>query len=268
MSRLRGGLDRGRGLWARFCAAALCAAMLTAPAQAAPVSLSGWTVETYNAEPNYWSVAADGSSATYTENTMPTVLTGGGDVLGSRISFDIRASGGIDDDHFGFVLGFDPGGVTGTASTDYLLFDWKKAPHTIGSGLSARGLAVSRVADATSYINYWTHTGGLTELARAATLGATGWAFSTSYSFDVLYTASRVQVWVNEVQQFDLVGRFSAGTFGFYNNSQPGVRYSDLDIAALQALPAVPLPASLPLLLAGLAGFGLIRRRRSAAEPV
>lgn len=265
MSNFKGALGRGCGAVMRLGAAALLAAGVTgSAAQAAPVSLTGWTAETYNNQTNYWTIAPGGASVTYGANGYPSVLTGGGDVLGSQISFDISVSSayGGDDDYIGFVLGFDPGGVNGTASSDYLLVDWKRGTQGSGSTLARRGIALSQVGDALSTNDYWAHSGGVNELARAATLGDTGWAISTTYSFDVSYTANRVQIWVNDVLQFDLGGNFSSGTFGFYNYSQQAVRYGTLDI---EALPAVPLPASLPLLLAGIGGLGLIRRMRRTA---
>lgn len=262
MSIFKKALGRGRGaVWRLGAAAVLAVGGLHSAAQAAPVSLTGWTAETFNNEANHWSIASGGASVTYTGNGYPSVLTGGGDVLGSQISFDITVTNayGTDDDFFGFVLGFDAGGVTGTATSDYLLIDWKRGSQIIGSGQALRGVALSQVGDAVIYNDYWTHSGGVDELARAATLGSTGWAVGATYGFDVTYTADRVQVWVNDVLQFDLGGSFSSGTFGFYNNSQQGIRYSALDI---EALSAVPLPATLPLLLAGIGGFGLIRRAR------
>ncbi|MBD3786952.1 MAG: VPLPA-CTERM sorting domain-containing protein [Sphingomonadales bacterium] len=265
MSILTGAIGLGRGAIWRLGAAALVAAGVTSgAAQAAPVSLTGWTADTFSNQANFWLIAAGGASATYTGNGYPSVLTGGGDVLGSQISFDITVTNayGTDDDFFGFVLGFDPGGVTGTASSDYLLIDWKRGSQIVGAGQALRGLALSQVGDPVISNEYWTHSGGVDELARAATLGSTGWAVGATYGFDVTYTADRVKVWVNDVLQFDLGGSFSSGTFGFYNNSQQGIRYSALDI---EALPAVPLPASLPLLLAGVGGLGLIRRMRRKA---
>lgn len=265
MSILTGAIGLGRGaIWRLGAAALVAAGVMSGAAQAAPVSLTGWTAETYNNQTNYWSIALGGASATYTGNGYPSVLTGGGDVLGSQISFDISVSNayGGDDDYFGFVLGFDAGGMNGTASTDYLLIDWKKGTQGSGTSTAWRGMALSQVGDATGTNDYWTHSGEVDELARATTLGSAGWAINTTYSFDVTYTADRVQVWVNDVLQFDLGGSFSSGTFGFYNYSQQAVRYANLDI---EALPAVPLPASLPLLLAGVGGLGLIRRMRRKA---
>ncbi len=267
MSILKRMARPGRAFGKRIATAiaiALGALAGTGMAQAASVSLSGWGYENFGGGPNYWSTMADGSSTTYTYNWYPSVLSGGGDILNTKISFDISVTTayGGDDDFLGFVLGFDAGGVNGTASTDFLLFDWKRMTQPSYPNTSLLGLAVSQVGDVASNSDYWNHTGNVDELARAATLGSTGWAVNKTYSFDVIYTASSVQVWVDGVLQFDLSGSFSSGTFGFYNNSQTGIVYSNLDIEALPALPAVPLPASLPLLLAGLGGLGLMRRRR------
>ena len=237
-------------------------------AHATSMTITGWSAETWGGGANYWGLGPDGSSVTYTRNSNPTVLTGGGDILNSHISFSLTVTSGYgsDDDFFGLVLGYDPHEINGTADVDFLLIDWKRATQPSGTSLGRAGLALSRVGEVTGAQDYWGHSGGVTELARGATRGSTGWAYPESYSFDLFYTATGLRMLVDGVEEFDLSGTFPKGQIGFYNNSQPGIRYSDLQIEPLQVepLPPVPLPASLPLLLAGLGGLGLLGRRRAA----
>jgi len=231
-------------------------------AQATSVSMTGWSAETWNGGASYWSLTPDGTSTLYTANSNPSVLTGGGSILNSKISFQLTVTNryGGDDDFFGFVLGYDAGGITGASGGEYLLIDWKRETQVAGPVTAERGLGLSRVVGPVSSLyDLWGHQNSVSELARGTTLGSTGWIYPRSYAFDVLYSSNRVVVSVDGVVQFDLTGNFSDGTFGFYNNSQAGIRYDDLDI---EPLPAVPLPASLPLLAVAIGGLGLIRRRR------
>jgi hypothetical protein len=65
----------------------------------------------------------------------------------------------------------------------------------------------------------------VTELARGATLGATGWTTSRDYLVRIDFTPSRILVWVDTVLQIDVSGSFSIGRVAFYNFSQSGVTY-------------------------------------------
>lgn len=156
-----------------------------------------------------------------------------------------------DDDFIGFALGFNPGDAT-NSSADYLLVDWKQGNQSFNFGspsctpgsLAPRGLAVSRVTGIPTADEFWGHVdfnsptcsplgAGLSQLARATTLGRTGWGDNQENTFAFEFNATSLKVFVNDVLQIDISGSFSDGRLAFYNFSQGAVRYSGFEVAPL-----------------------------------
>ena len=221
---------------------------------ALPVNLSGWTAE----GGGNWVVAGDQNSVRQTVNGNPTVFHNGTASQGTALSGTITVETRNDDDFVGFVLGYDAGELT-SASADYWLIDWKQG----NQGAGAAGLALSHVTGnpaTTAVDDFWNHNGVVSEAVRGTTLGATGWADLTTYTFDLVFTASLIEVYVNGALEISHAGTFGNGGFGFYNYSQDSVRYAGI---TQEQLPGVPLPAGAPLLLGGLGLLGLLRTRRS-----
>lgn len=212
----------------------------------AALDLSGWQVEGYD-QPASWQVDAAGTSVLVTDNQDSSLLAGGVEAQDTAISLTIRVETDLDDDFFGFALGFDPGD-TENFDADFVYLDWKKA-----TGVSAVGMAVSRVQGVPGdLIEFGVHSGQhVTELARAATLSDVGWVEGVDYHFEVEFTATRLEIWVDGGLEFAIDGAFSPGGFALYNRSQPQVRYRDVEIVPLA--PAVPVPALPAGLLAALA---------------
>jgi len=252
---------------AQGCAALLATALVAfaAPAQAAEtvVDLSTWTQE----GAGNWVLASDNNSVTQTVNGNPTIYYSDYQAFGNQLSGTIRVNTSSDDDFVGFVVGFNPGELTG-AVTDFLLIDWKQLNQGSFGCTANAGLAISHVTSGlANSAGAWCHASsdGVTELARGATLGSTGWADFTTYDFDIAYTATNVKVWVNDVLQFNIDGSFSDGRFGFYNYSQAQVIYAGITNIDLPPDPptGVPEPTTWAMMIAG---FGLVgarmRRRR------
>ncbi|MBX3275712.1 MAG: hypothetical protein KF729_35960, partial [Sandaracinaceae bacterium] len=200
---------------------------------AQPVDFMNLTALQYAGGNASWTFSADGYSATQTVNTTtPTFAYFGADATRVTYTFDLRVGTTTDDDFIGFVLGFDPGDVTDPMA-EYLLLDWKRA----NQGCGTIGMALSRVTGIpsvapTTTSNFWCHTGGVSELARAATYGATGWIPNRTYRFEITYSLTRVTVRVTDQTSmvttlaFDQVGTFPPGQIGFYGFSQPNVTYT------------------------------------------
>ncbi|WP_337187609.1 PEPxxWA-CTERM sorting domain-containing protein [Phenylobacterium sp.] len=248
-----------------LCAAAALALASTGAAYAAPTDLSGWTREGTGGT---WNLAADKNSVTQTVNGAPTVFYSDFDALGRSLSGTIRVNTTSDDDFIGFVVGFNPGELSGPG--DFLLIDWKQTTQAY-YGNAPAGLALSRVTSGLGdNAGAWSHDPGfgIIELARGLTLGSTGWADLTTYTFDIEYTASNVKVWVNDVLQFDVDGVFGSGAFGFYNYSQQNVTYAGIEDDVLPPpVGGVPEPSTWAMMILGFGAAGsLLRRRRTPLE--
>ncbi len=219
---------------------------LSATVAATPVDLSTWS---QNGTGN-WDLSINNQSVLQTANTTtPAVFFNNSNSQGISLSGQISVNDG-DDDFIGFVLGYNDGDSTNT-NADYLLIDWKQAAQSAFSATSPAGLAISAISGTFSATDFWGHTGVVQELQRATNLGNTGWNNSQIYDFDILFTATNVQVSVDGVLELDINGNFSNGSFGFYNFSQPNILYSSIEADVVNA----PTPGVFLLLLAGLSAM-------------
>lgn len=254
--------QRRARLGAAFLSGAILALAGATSASAGAVNLSTWT-----ATPGgNWTVAADQNSVFQSINGAPTIFYSNAPSQGLALSGTITVETNSDDDFIGFVLGYGPEDtVAGT--TDFILIDWKQINQSF-YGFSPAGLAISRVtAPIGDNAGAWAHDSslGVTELARANTLGSTGWVDNQTYTFELTFTDSLIEVFVDNVLQLSVVGSFSDGGFGFYNYSQQSVRYAGITEDVLPPPDGqVPIPGAMALMLSGLAGMGFMRRTKKA----
>ena len=187
------------------------------------LELSSWVREELGGgATSRWTVSADGLSATEDLNGEPTFFHG--DVPGyGSIELSVRVSDNGDDDYFGFAVGFEAGD-TSRATAEYLLLDWKREDQ---SG-ARRGLALSRVFGAPYSGEFWLHqdqagngaANRVVELARGATLAATGWARHTDYRLRLEATPTRLRFFVDGRLEIDYSGPVPNGLFALYDYSQ------------------------------------------------
>ncbi len=242
---------------------------LPAAAFAAPVNLTSWIENGLggNNGAGTWTVQSGDDSVLQSSNGQPTVFFDpGANDQGQELQGTINVLGSGDDDYVGFVLGYQDGEMDST-NADFWLIDWKQRDQ----GAASVGLSLSHVTgDLTGSPanDFWAHIGTVNEVQRATNLGSTGWVDPQEYTFSLTFTSSLIEVKVDGVtelswSQADNGGvAFTDGAFGFYNYSQNNVLYAGITQDVVVDPSAVPLPAGLPLMLAGLGAFGWMRRRQ------
>jgi len=245
------------------------AMLLTGTVHAGLVDLSSWQID---GSGNWVLPGPPNDSVLQTLNSRPTMFFNDMDSQGTKLSGTIKVETASDDDFIGFVLGYDDGDLFGSnLTTDYILFDWKQGDQ---AGWDS-GMAISRVTgsiDASGVAtgsNAWQHNGNVTLLEQATTgFGSLGWEDNIEYSFDISFTSTNITIDIDGNEVFNINGAFEDGSFGFYNYSQPFVRYAGIeeDVIPVQCgAPGqppcpIPEPSSLVIMLLGLLGIHLKRK--------
>lgn len=187
-----------------------------------------------------WEVSVDpntglGRAVYQTINHDPTFFVSPDEFMNVRIRGKIRIEDFWDNDFVGFVFGYQgPNQFISRFDYEFLLFDWR-AEHQIQEGREAmEGMTLSKVdGDLNGFDNmynhFWQHDDDGTRFEKIATLWGDrrGWEYNTDYDFELVYTSTLVQIYINGQLVFDVPGCYQTGRFGFYNFSQQSVRYSD-----------------------------------------
>ncbi len=173
-----------------------------------------------------WSLSSDGLTVTQSVNALPAVYVSTLPAVGVSMTFDLTVNTTDDDDFIGWVIGYESGENV-SSSADWLLFDWKQGDQNWGGYDGYAGLRMYRVTGAIddSY-ETWAHSDSIAELAQADSLGSTGWSDNTTYSVQVDYSTTQVDVYVEGNLEFSETGSFPTGNFGFYNFSQAAIEYT------------------------------------------
>jgi gliding motility-associated-like protein len=140
-------------------------------------------------------------------------------------------AGAGDNDDIGFAFGFN--GVNDT-------YIWSWDMGGIAQGVRSGG----------AHLLYY-KTGPTSFASVPGTLIAQGpnndpWAHGVTYQIEILYTEDRIKVNVNGVTKFDVtaadagVAQFPPGKFGFYNYSQGGVTFGNIQNAPASDEPIPP----------------------------
>jgi cysteine-rich repeat protein len=163
--------------------------------------------------PASWSKA--GATFTESANSVPSVymLDLPADV--ATLTFDIEVETADGDDFVGFAIGFEAGEGS-DASAEWLLVDWKQVDQDKSPCTAEAGLALCMVSGPLTPTDEWCRTGSVSEVARATTLGSTGWSDETSHAFEVVASSTQIQVWVDATLELDETGTWPTGNLGFY----------------------------------------------------
>lgn len=248
--------------------AAIFLAVVSAVTNAAtiPVDLTSWVAE----GDGVWTLGSTNQSVLQSINGDQTVFFDpSSNDISSLFSATISvAAQPYDDDYIGFVFGYQAGELT-SSSSEYYVVDWKRVTQNFQGDVADRGLAFSTVSGIASFGDLWAHSGAVNEVKRAENLGTTGWKPNTQYSFDIFYTSSLIEVFVNNSLELSVtatdagLSSFGDGAIGFYNLSQSGVTYSGL---TTQNANATEVPSPNTIALFGLSLIALTLMKRSEKQ--
>ncbi|MCH2247167.1 MAG: Ig-like domain-containing protein [Crocosphaera sp.] len=211
-----------------------------------PVDLSNWTKEgTTNAD---WQLSGNQNQLVeITNETSPSFFLSPFNFIDGTVNGTIQVNTTGDDDFIGFVFGYQsPVADLGDATNDYefLLFDWKQGDQSSGGEFAAEGYTLAKVDGVISDVvaGFWGHTDSNVELLATDYSTENGWNDNQEYEFSLTYTSDRILLKIDGETIFDENGTFDPGRFGFYNYSQPNVRYGNFRASGLFSDVAIATP--------------------------
>lgn len=170
-----------------------------------------------------WVVNAAGTFVSQTTNGQSTYFVSPFDLINVEVTGEFRSTD-ADDDWIGFVFGFrDPLG-TNYDDFDMLLFDWEQQVQ----GCAPRGMSLARVLGDIPNPQpnaFGCHVPSAEFNILADDFGGPGWVRNQWHQFRLIYTFTRIIIYVDGVLRFDVNGCFLPGRFGFYNRSQRDTQY-------------------------------------------
>lgn len=211
------------------------------------VNFNNWMVAGNPANGN-WSVQAGGTEVFQSINGEETFFISPFDLINVEISGEFRTTDS-DDDWMGFVFGFNDPLGTNYNTFDLLLFDWKQE----NQGCAPRGMCLAKVTGTLSAAQitngFSCHINSPEFTILASDFQGPGWIRNQWHQFRLIYTFSRIIIYIDNVLRFDVSGCFKPGRFGFYNRSQRNCTYRnfnyylDIDFAVTSNIfcPHVPV---------------------------
>lgn len=236
-----------------------------------PIDLRTWKQQG-NPANGKWIVSPDGSSVLQTINGDPTFFVSPEEFIDTTINGKFKVETNLDDDFIGFVFGYkspiaaeqqifiNQDGVSDRF--EFMLFDWKQNRQSSRGYLGNEGFSISQV-NAENLINnpyaFIDKKHPVFNLIASDYSNDNGWQDRTEYEFTLLYQRDRVKIDIDGNTIFDIsaneVGEeFQPGHFGFYNLSQPWVRYSGF--TQKKSPSEAPISVPEPSLTLALLAFG------------
>jgi hypothetical protein len=245
-------------------------------ASAAPLDLSSWSELTLifpgGQGAGNWILEPGNQAVTQVLNADPSFYLNNVNQTNYSMDGSWQVLTSTDDDYMGFVFGYQN-------SSNFYLFDWKQGNQGYVGTTANAGMTIKKMTGATgdgladlSLGEFWENTGNLGDMTVLAQNQGTGkgWQDNVLYNFhlDFNLNPGELSILVKDPSDTTLWDvtindtTFGSGQFGFYNYSQQQVRYAGFEQTG-GTPPAIPEPATILLVGAGLSGLAALRRKKN-----
>jgi len=179
-----------------------------------------------------WTVDPSGLSVYQSVNSPASFFVSDQEFINVRFSGQYSVANDGDDDFIGFVVGYQTP-LNGNNTWDFMLLAQKRDVYG-GTNTPCDNFfgTVNGSAGQINLVNY-TATAPSQLITHTCDNLFPGWAYNTVYNFTCLYTSSLIVITINGDTLVNQQGCFDAGRFGFYNNSQSRVTYSNFSYEVL-----------------------------------